>query len=312
MKWFAPDYVPEFSCIAGACRHSCCTGWEIDIDPDTLEVYRNLSGEWGERLRKHVDFDQECFLLGENERCPFLNKDGLCELILHFGPGILCQICTDHPRFRSFFSDRTEIGLGLCCEEAARLILSREEKVCLIEMDSDGEDDPLEEDEQALLQWRERLIGCAQNRESSMAARTAEIARIGGVRLQKFQPQEWVTFLMNLERLDDAWSARLRALCECADTELTEWEIPFEQLLVYLLYRHIPSALENGGAHGMLAFCLFAWQLVRQLFALQPEKSMEALIETVRLFSSEIEYSDQNVLAITEELGRRGYYGSCF
>ena len=37
MKLFAPKYYTEFSCIADRCRHSCCIGWEIDIDADTAE-----------------------------------------------------------------------------------------------------------------------------------------------------------------------------------------------------------------------------------------------------------------------------------
>ena len=32
-----PDYFKEFSCIAGACKDSCCLGWEIDIDEDSYE-----------------------------------------------------------------------------------------------------------------------------------------------------------------------------------------------------------------------------------------------------------------------------------
>jgi lysine-N-methylase len=34
MKLIAPDTYPEFCCIADRCRHSCCIGWEIDVDPD--------------------------------------------------------------------------------------------------------------------------------------------------------------------------------------------------------------------------------------------------------------------------------------
>ena len=33
MKIIAPNYYPAFRCIADKCRHSCCIGWEIDIDP---------------------------------------------------------------------------------------------------------------------------------------------------------------------------------------------------------------------------------------------------------------------------------------
>ena len=101
-----PDYYPLFHCIAGRCRHNCCIGWEIDVDGDSLAAYDQIGGEMGERLHKCIDRSREMphFLLGEQERCPFLNGKNLCDLILYGGEGMLCQICTDHPRYRSFFS----------------------------------------------------------------------------------------------------------------------------------------------------------------------------------------------------------------
>ena len=123
MKLIAPDYYPQFRCIADKCRHSCCIGWEIDIDPETRETYRRVPGPFGERLNAAIeDGEVSTFRLGKGERCPMLNASGLCDLITALGEGALCQICADHPRFRSYFSDRTELGLGLCCEEAARLV----------------------------------------------------------------------------------------------------------------------------------------------------------------------------------------------
>ena len=134
MLLMAPDYYPLFRCIAGACRHSCCKDWEIDVDEDTLSAYRTVDGEIGERLRQAIyeDDDGAHFCLTREERCPFLNAEGLCDLILALGEDSLCQICADPPRFRSFWSDRTEIGLGLCCEAAVRLVLTQETPMILI------------------------------------------------------------------------------------------------------------------------------------------------------------------------------------
>ena len=135
MKLIAPDYFPSFSCIAGACRHTCCAGWEIDIDEDTREYYRTVPGEIGKKLAENIDDSGEipCFRMAEGMRCPFLNRDNLCELVLTLGEESLGQICSDHPRFRNFFSDRTEIGLGLTCEAAGRLILFWPDPVTLTE-----------------------------------------------------------------------------------------------------------------------------------------------------------------------------------
>ena len=171
MKIIAPDYYPEFKCAAGKCRHTCCCGWEIAVDDDSLEKYRDKSD-----ILPFVDREGGAHfrLLGEEERCPFLNGSGLCSLILRYGEDILCQTCRDHPRFRSFWSDRIELGLGLVCEEAGRLILGREEKMKLISLsDPDGGDDrEPDEDEQWLLGFRQELLDSI--RETGPRARLAE------------------------------------------------------------------------------------------------------------------------------------------
>ena len=130
MKQIAPHYFKEFKCIADKCKHNCCKeGWEIDIDKKTAEYYKNLPGELGEKLRKNMNFSDICsFILNENKTCPFLNENNLCSLYLTLGPDHMGQICTDHPRFFEWFENEKEAGIGLCCEEAARIILSNTEK----------------------------------------------------------------------------------------------------------------------------------------------------------------------------------------
>ena len=83
MLYVYPDYYKEFKCIAGDCRHSCCIGWEIDIDPDTAEFYRTVDGDFGEKLKRCISEEEPPhFILTEGERCPFLNEQNLCDVIL--------------------------------------------------------------------------------------------------------------------------------------------------------------------------------------------------------------------------------------
>ena len=155
MKLIAPEYYTKFHCIADKCRHSCCVGWEIAIDPDKLVYYRSIEGEFGARLQKGIAEadDAAQFILDEEERCPFLNRTGLCDMIMALGEDALCQICRDHPRFRNFYADRTEIGLGLCCEAAGELILSQQEKLTLITLEDDGAADLPDIADESLLAW---------------------------------------------------------------------------------------------------------------------------------------------------------------
>ena len=42
MKIVKPTYYKDFKCIAGACPDSCCQGWEVDADSDSLKYYASL------------------------------------------------------------------------------------------------------------------------------------------------------------------------------------------------------------------------------------------------------------------------------
>ena len=104
MTVYAPLYYQKFHCIGGRCRHSCCVGWEVGIDEDALCRMAVVTGEFGERLKKAVDFDEGTFRLGEGDRCPMLREDGLCDLILHLGEDALPAICDEHPRYTHLLS----------------------------------------------------------------------------------------------------------------------------------------------------------------------------------------------------------------
>ncbi len=301
MKQIVPSYYPAFKCIAGACRHSCCIGWEIDIDPDSLERFQNVQGALGKRLKENIDLSEEgaCFRLqGEEERCPFLNQDGLCDLILELGEDVLCQICTDHPRFRNFYADRTEVGLGLCCEAAGQLILSQKEPMQLITLADDGADAPADPIEQELLTLRAQLFALMQDRTLSVSERTEKLLDPSAI-----DWTDWADFLNGLERLDDRWAQLLALLPNEPSEPLSPaLEVPLEQLMVTLLYRHLPGALEDGDTEGRIIFCTLMWQLVARLCRHLHIMRIDELAELARLYSSEIEYSQDNTCAILDRI----------
>lgn len=216
MKIIAPDYYNSFQCIAGACRHTCCEGWEVDIDEESLERFRTC-----EDIAAHIDEeDTPHFRLTDGERCPFLNEDGLCNMILQHGEDMLCQICTDHPRFRSYWTDRTEIGLGLVCEEAGRLILGSAEPMRLVTLSDDGENAPLSEDEAWLLELRDKLLESI--REVGPRARLLEylIYRHIPDALYDNRVEERIAFIeQSFREITAAWDktdGSLEPLVECA------------------------------------------------------------------------------------------------
>ena len=41
MRLRIPDYYKSFRCTADKCRKNCCAGgWDIEVDADTLELYK--------------------------------------------------------------------------------------------------------------------------------------------------------------------------------------------------------------------------------------------------------------------------------
>ena len=83
-------------------------------------------------------------------------------------------------------------------------------------------------------------------------------------------------------------------------------ETEYEQLLVYFLYRHVPAALDDGDVGSKAAFAAASVQLLFALGALQLLQhgtfTVEDQIELCRLYSAEVEYSDDNLNALFDAL----------
>ena len=305
MKTFIPDYYPQFQCIAGACKHSCCIGWEIDIDEDTLAQYKAVGGSFGERLRKSIDFDSDCphFITDNKGRCPFLNSENLCDIILTLGEEALCGICDLHPRFRNDFSDRTELGLGLCCEEAARIILTRVESMRLICIDDDGEEEEPDDSDLYLYALRDNAIAIMQDREFSYAERAEHLAMAFDIDLPDPNPSYWAEVYLDLERLDEGWTELLRSLqSDFIPNAFPQWDTAWEQLAVYFLYRHLPAAVWDGDVEGKVKFALLSVKLLQWLCSTKADVCFDDLLEFARMYASEIEYSDENLEKLLELL----------
>ena len=299
MKLIAPDYYRDFRCIADKCRHSCCVGWEIDIDPATREKYRHVPGPFGARLNAAIDDGEvSTFRLGADERCPMLNPSGLCDLIIALGEENLCQICADHPRFRNHYLSQTEIGLGLCCEEAARLVLTREEPMQLVTLEDDGEESDLPEEEAALLALRTALIGVVQDETLPLAVRLDRLLAAVDFAIPE---KDWAEVYRGLERLDPAWDGCLDEL-DLSRAAPPQLEGALANFCVYLLYRHLPGALEDDDIPGRVAFCVLSTRVLMALCAAKADCTLADCIEFARMYSAEIEYSEDNIAALLDAL----------
>lgn len=133
MKKLYPDYYEKFKCIADKCPKTCCGGWQIEIDEESLAAYKSMGID-------NVDYENEIFNYDEDKMCRNLREDGLCKLILKHGEGILCRTCATFPRHIEEFQNVREYSLSISCPEVARLILNRQDSISFYEEDDEEKD----------------------------------------------------------------------------------------------------------------------------------------------------------------------------
>ena len=303
-----PDYYKDFRCIGGSCRHNCCIGWEIDIDEKKLSYYQKTPGPLGKRLRENISLKPTPhFVLTPEERCPFLNENNLCDLIIALGDEALCDICREHPRFYNQHTGHIECGLGLCCEQAGRLILGKKEKTILL---TDG--GAYTDDTDPILKERRSIIDILQERDLTISQRIQKALDKLGLVCLPLDSRSYAKELYLLERLDPAWSRLLEEYIASEETdqtvklafekEIDAQSVSFEQFAVYLVYRHYATAFDEDDACARSLFALqstaFFFDLALFKWHLYQKVTMEDLVELARLFSSEIEYSEENTEAL--------------
>lgn len=321
-----PDYYRKFKCIADRCTDSCCIGWEIDIDSESVERYKHCGGNLGRRISENITVSEDgthSFILGENERCPFLNSRNLCDIYAELGEDALCKICADHPRFRSFFSDRTEIGLGLCCEAAAEIILSRRgifffenpEKPSLDSFENAlldirreafqivSEEGDVFENLDKLLKFSEAAQLALDNGEavSAESIYDGEIPFLKGGRLS----ENAVEILEKMESISPEWDNMLAKIVsenyEMAFPESVRSDINEElkQAALYFIFRHFPEALDDGDVLSKAYFAAFGCAAIYVMegvyFRKNGEISFTDRINAAKLFSKQAEYSEENM-----------------
>ena len=310
MKKIMPRFYREFKCIAGACTDSCCIGWEIDIDEESYARYAAHGGEFGQRLRKDIVVEEgtKHFCLKEKERCAFLNNDNLCDIYIHMGEDALCDICREHPRFYEWFGSRVEAGLGLCCEEACRLLLADEAPLTFVEEQDDDPDEVFEGDEtwlQLLEDVRKDIFEVLQDRNELIEERLWQYMQaVGSVQdeMDGFGPleeyevaiptdEQLLALCKKLEPIDETWTQRVNAMETAQDRayDLPDWQI--EHVMVYLTYRWLLKGAFDGDALGKGRLAILFVRLMQLLLRKGAVKNAE---EALRILSKEIEYSEEN------------------
>ena len=301
MKYYEFNYNKKFTCVGSDCKHNCCIGWKIDIDNKTLKKYFNLQ-KFDHKFNQDF-FDKNTFKLNKLGRCPFLEDDSLCYVIKKYGEKYLCSTCKAHPRFKNFFSDRVETGLGLYCEESARIILSQKSKMKLELLRQTTTIKKLTTFEKKVLKFRNEVLAVVQNRKLSTCDKIKLLEQKSLIDLTDISYFNWIKIYNSLEKLlvNEFTFDKLNCYKNFTDFN-NEFEREYEQILSYLTYRHISRAIDNLDLKVRLSFVLLSFKFINQIFTLLSQQdtkfSIENLIEACRIYSSEIECSDQNIISL--------------
>ena len=295
MKLYAPKYYKDFSCIAEKCSHSCCIGWEIDVDESTLKKYESLSEGYGKEIMKTIKKGETAhFKLCEDERCPHLDSKGLCRIISEVGEEYLCDICREHPRFYNDTARGKFVGLGMACEEAARIILESDYTSFVGLGEEDGEEKKFD-----AVSMMEIVYDILSDDAFSYNEKISLIEKNFKVTPKILSDEVWREVIDSLEYLDE----RHRELFFKYSSEISvekNMEKKLERALAYFVYRHCLGAYDVEEFLVSLGFSLFLANLFASIIDENSEK--DDIIRFARIVSEEIEYSQENIDTVKFEI----------
>lgn len=249
MRYMKPHYYDAFRCIANQCPETCCAGWQIVIDEDSLEKYSRIENSFGNRIRNSVDWTEGIFYQYDR-RCAFLNEQNLCDLQSELGEEALCDACRRYPRHVEEYEGLREYSLSLSCPVAAAMILKEKEPVTFQEWETDEEDEFEEFDFLMFTQLedaRDVIFQIIQNREIDLRIRMKKILNFGR-KLQKCIDEERSYDVDGIIEFYRVWSEegwrKDREKEENGENEAAE-EIPYDRMVknfsVFYKMEHLHS-----------------------------------------------------------------------
>lgn len=306
MKIYTLNCFKNFKCIAEKCRHSCCIGWEIDIDSKTLKRYKKNRTPYAENLKNGIDFKNRRFKMSEKGNCVFLNKNGLCDIIIALGENSLCDVCREHPRYRNIISGGEHFGIGLCCEVSAHAVVFCEEPIESVLFDENKRPPAKafsknKQTEEKTLSLRERAFKIFSDDTKPFNDCVANVISICGVDKEKFFDYDWKKQLYSLERLFSDWEEKLKTADFASAKVYSKPSAPLNRLASYFIHRHVANTIDDTDLKSRLLFCVLSVFIINAVcLGITCDYDKELLAETARAYSAEIEYSDDNLNSLLD------------
>ena len=225
------------------------------------------------------------------------------------------------------------MGLGLCCEEAARLLFLNTSPLKLITA-AESRDDAADFDDglidsEILYMLREETLHMLCDRERPLHNRIHSIfeylllKQYGKINFAFSSEGEFYDSLIKASEKTEAYDADFTRLLKCLRENksenlkrkktfisyLGERKADYEKLLSYLMFRHFPKAVYAGDALGKFCFCVGVTAITFYadvlLFAARGKFDLDDRINSVKYLSKQFEYSDENPEISARELTKQ-------
>lgn len=296
MKIVKPTFYKTFKCIAGDCPDSCCQGWEVDADSDSLEYYKTLDNSL--EIKKRIDsvlskdeFDNTIFTLAQKKRCPFLNDENLCDMHIAIGGEHTPYTCRTFPRFIYDFGATREIGISFSCPVASDMMYNTESFDFETDINSDL---PTLNDIDAekyflLYKGRAEAYKIAKDKNKSIRERLNDLLDLGVLLQEKLFPYDeggddiaFFDVFKNPELINPEWKEKVEnfSLKKVSDTQSNE------NILMYFLYKYLMQAVYDDDVLSKIKMAVIG-VLINTYFG---EDSW-----TIHLWSKETEHSQYNM-----------------
>ena len=210
-----------------------------------------------------------------------------------------------------------EKGLGLCCEEAARLLREGEGPLTFTAEETDEPEDEIDDDDREIrdqvLYEREQIFATLADSSLSFQERLHDA--FGFSLDAPFTPFEnanaYLELLEKTESFGPAWDEALVRIKERLAAGPVQDEGFFSEnesarILAYTVYRHYAKCLFDGYEQGKRLFAVFFWNVARffthELAGTDNTKNVK--VDAIKILSRQLEYCEENMRRIESALDR--------
>lgn len=330
MKNYYPFYYKNFIYIANKCTDSCCKDWDVVIDDCAKEYYKGVDLSFGKKLCSVMttDLDGDTVFTLKNGRCPFWNKNMLCDIYINLGKEHLCETCKNFPRIVQDYADFADHLLSPSCPEASRLMFKCSRPFDFYSETTDNTDtaDYNETLMSFLLNARKATIDVFKSKGLSFSAKLEQCLLFNQkvqtmldncqtdkkinyfpVAVQKLNAAEndvdFTIFAKLFKRLDimdkDFKELVVSALeANGAVPCVSSFETGLTNLALYCIYRYYLTGIETGNAICTVQRLVFEYLIIAKAYDFMSKKSdgvaESEIIRLVQQYSKEVEQSYEN------------------